>query len=227
MKCLSGNQLKIIALLAMTCDHVGVELLPHWQFLRVIGRLALPIFAYMIAEGCRYTKNRKRYLLSVATIAVLCQIVFFVAEKSMFQCILVTFSLSISMIYTIDYAKTKKTAGSWLLAVVIGAGIFFLSTILPALLKGITNFHIDYGIWGILLPVIIYYTPGTYKALAAALALVPICLALGENQWWSLAAVVLLLLYNGKRGKLDMKNLFYLYYPAHLAGIYLISCLLK
>ena len=211
----------------MTCDHVGAELFPQCQFLRVIGRLALPIFAYMIAEGCRYTKNRKRYLMSVAAVAVVCQIVYFIAEKSVYQCILVTFSLSISLIYIIDYAKTKKTAAGWSLVAAAGIMLCFLSVILPAMLKGVSNFRIDYGIWGILLPVIIYFSPGTYKVYATILALVPVCLAQGGIQWWSMAAVALLLLYNGKRGKADIKNLFYIYYPAHLAGIYLISYLLK
>ena len=67
---LSGNQLKIIALVAMTCDHVGKELLPAYEFLQIMGRLAFPIFAYMIAEGCRYTRNRKKHLLQVASLAL-------------------------------------------------------------------------------------------------------------------------------------------------------------
>ena len=48
---LSGNQLKIIALIAMTCDHVGKELVPGINVLQIVGRLAFPIFAYMIAEA--------------------------------------------------------------------------------------------------------------------------------------------------------------------------------
>lgn len=55
---LTGNQLKLLALIAMTCDHVGLQLLPQFIILRIIGRLAAPLFAYMIAEGCRYTHNR-------------------------------------------------------------------------------------------------------------------------------------------------------------------------
>lgn len=55
---LTGNQLKLLALFAMTCDHVGLQLLPQFIILRIIGRLAAPLFAYMIAEGCRYTHDR-------------------------------------------------------------------------------------------------------------------------------------------------------------------------
>ena len=48
---LTGNQLKLIAMLTMTCDHVGMQIFPQLLWLRVIGRLAMPIYAYMIAEG--------------------------------------------------------------------------------------------------------------------------------------------------------------------------------
>ena len=60
---LTGNQLKLIALFAMTCDHVGMQIFPQLLWLRMIGRLAMPIYAFMIAEGCRHTRNRKKYLL--------------------------------------------------------------------------------------------------------------------------------------------------------------------
>ena len=225
MKCLSGNQLKLLALFAMTCDHVAVQLLPQYGFLRVIGRLALPIFAYMIAEGCRYTKDRQRYLLTVAAVAVMCQAVIFVAQRSLYQCILVTFSLSIGWIYAIDHARKRQTAGAWGLAVAVSGAVGFLSVGLPALLGGITDFRIDYGLWGILLPVIIYLSPDRYKVPATALGLLPLCLERGGIQWWCLAAVVLLAMYNGKRGKAPLKHLFYLYYPAHLTVIHLIRLL--
>ena len=42
---LTGNQLKIIAMIAMTCDHVGLQLFPQVTLLRIIGRLSFPIFA--------------------------------------------------------------------------------------------------------------------------------------------------------------------------------------
>ena len=57
MKGLTNNQLKLIALVTMTLDHIGVVLFPQAQWLRIVGRLAFPIFAYMIAEGCRHTAN--------------------------------------------------------------------------------------------------------------------------------------------------------------------------
>ena len=68
-KGLTGNQLKIIAMICMTVDHVGFILFPKQEIFRIIGRLAFPIFAYMIAEGCRYTRNYGRYLGTMAAVA--------------------------------------------------------------------------------------------------------------------------------------------------------------
>ena len=60
---LSGNMLKIIAAVSMFIDHMGAVLFPGVMIFRILGRIAFPIFAFMIAEGCRYTKNRIKYFL--------------------------------------------------------------------------------------------------------------------------------------------------------------------
>ena len=211
---LTGNQLKIIAVIAMTCDHVGLQLLPQFLILRIIGRLALPIYAWMIAEGCRHTHDRKKYLLRLASLALVCQIVYFFAMGSLYQCILVTFSLSVGLIYLWD--SPSKTPFYFALAVT-----FVLCRVLPDLLPR-TDFYIDYGIWGVLLPWMIYVASA--KGLAVGLLL--LALSYGGNQWWAFAAVPLLMLYNGQRGKWRIGKLFYFYYPAHLVIIYLLSLLL-
>lgn len=223
---LTGNQLKIIALIAMTIDHIGVQILPQYTFLRVIGRLSFPIFAYMIAEGCRYTSNKKKYLLTILAAAALCQIVFYITTGSLYQCILVTFSLSVILIFALDHAQRRKSLGAWLFAIIAFLAVVFLSVCLPQFLPD-TDYAIDYGIWGIFVPVFFYC--GNSKRTKLLLGTVSLCLLairLGSIQWYSLAAVLLLLLYNGNRGKYKMKYLFYIYYPLHLAAIYGISLLL-
>ncbi len=225
IKCLSGNQLKIIALITMTLDHVGLQLLPQYPILRVIGRLAMPLFAYMIAEGCRYTRNRSRYLLSIASMATVCQLVYFFAMGSLYQCILVTFSLSICLIYVIDIAKSKGKLIYWLTAIATTVLVIFICTYLPVMLAASTDFAVDYGIWGVLLAVFIYFAPDRFKVLATALALIPLSITYGGVQWYCLISCLLLLLYSGKRGKAPMKNLFYIYYPTHLVVIYFLSLL--
>ena len=55
---LSGSVLKILACVFMFIDHLGVIIFPDVYILRAVGRLAMPIFAWMLAEGCFYTKNK-------------------------------------------------------------------------------------------------------------------------------------------------------------------------
>ncbi|MBQ3069032.1 MAG: conjugal transfer protein TraX, partial [Clostridia bacterium] len=99
---LSGNQLKLVAMLTMLTDHIGMILFPRLPVFRIIGRLAMPLFAYMIAEGCRYTRRRSRYFLSVAGLGVLCQLAFSISAGSLYQNILLTFSLSIATVFAVD-----------------------------------------------------------------------------------------------------------------------------
>ncbi|MBQ3489607.1 MAG: hypothetical protein IJA86_03350 [Clostridia bacterium] len=220
---LTGNQLKIFALIAMTCDHVGYQIIPQYQFLRWIGRLAFPIFAYMIAEGAYYTKNRLRYFLQIFGLGFLCQAVYFFAMASLYQCILITFSFSILLIYALDHAIKKNNLEAWLLFSLIFLTVVFLAEILPLLLPN-TDYAIDYGIWGILTPVFVFLGPKKIQKLLLAIIPLAILSVIGTDyQWISFGALLFLALYNGKRGKLKMKNLFYIYYPLHLVIIYGVS----
>ncbi len=222
---LTGNQLKIIAMITMTCDHVGLQLLPQVQWLRGIGRLALPIYAYMIAEGCRHTRDRKKYLLRLAGLAALCQIVYYFAMGSLYQCILVTFSLSVCVICVVDGLKKIKTPAILLVgplaSIAVAAGCCFVCMVMPLLVEG---FAIDYGIWGVMLPVVIYYGKGGWPWLAGGL--VPLAMEFGGDQWLALLAIPLLMLYNGQRGTANIRKLFYWYYPVHLVVIYGLSLII-
>ncbi len=220
----TGNQLKILAMIAMTCDHVGVMLLPKADILHIIGRLALPIYAYMIAEGCRHTRSRGRYLFRLAALAAACQAVYYVAMGSLYQCILVTFSLSVCLICAIDFAQKRRDPLSKTVALGTLALVGFVCLGLPMLLPG-TDFAVDYGILGVLLPVLVYFGPDRQRYLTAGLILLG--LDAGDAQWFALAAVPLLGMYNGQRGRGKLGGLFYLYYPVHMAVIYGIGLLIR
>ena len=223
---LNGNQLKLIALLTMTADHVGLQLLPQWGFLRILGRLAMPLYAYMIAEGCRHTRNKARYFRSIALMGLGCQLVYFFFMGSLYQCILVTFSLSIALIYLLEYSMSAPPAVKWTLPMLGVATVWFLTTWLPELLPA-TDFRIDYDFWGVMLPVLIWLGKDRKKALLLSAAGVTLlALHFGGIQWYGLLTLPLFALYDGTRGKANIKRLFYLYYPAHLAVIYLISLII-
>ena len=219
MKGLNSNQLKLLALITMTVDHIGVYLLPQYPLLRIIGRLAFPIYAYCIAEGCAHTKNRGKYLLQMAGMALLCQLVYFFAMGSLFQCILVTFTLSVLTVYAIDSGSSGKTAA-------VLCAVVLITVFLPQWLSH-TDFAVDYGLWGVLLPVAVYLAKQReQKLLCTAIFLCLLALSYGGIQWLALLAVFPLALYNGQRGAPKLKGLFYWYYPLHLAAIYGIGLLL-
>ena len=183
-KGLTGNQLKILAMMAMTCDHVGVQLFPQVLWLRIVGRLALPVYAFMIAEGCRHTRNRKKYFLRLFAMGVLCQVVYFAAMGSLYMCILITFSLSVMMIGLYDTEEQEKTTASRI-CLGLGTGlVFFLCTVLPDLLPH-TDYQIDYGLVGVLLPLLIYGAGNWGLVLGRVL----LALQNGGIQWCALAAV--------------------------------------
>ena len=222
-ECLSGTVLKLIAVVSMTIDHIGYIFFPNQIWLRILGRLAFPIFAYMIAEGCFYTRNKKRYLFLVAAIGVLCQAAEVIFQNSWELNIMFTLALSILLIFLLQWAKGRKEILRWGVFIFALAACAFLDFGLTKLCPG---FRIDYGFFGILMAVVIYIAPKKYQKLG----LMMICLILmtiirrTPLQWWALFAVIPLLFYNGKPGKYRMKYFFYLYYPVHLAilwGIYL------
>ena len=223
---LTNNQLKIIAMISMLIDHVGLVFFPNNPVFRYIGRLSFPIFAFMIAEGCRYTKNRKKHLATILSMAITYQLVYLIFLKDLYQGILVTFSLSIISIYSIEgFIRNKKLP--YRLAMI--ASLLFViiwGVVFPILFKN-EGFAVDYDVWGIVLPILIYFMPDKKrKLIALAILLISMSLLSNSIQWYSLFALPLLLLYNGKRGKANLKYLFYIFYPLHLVIIYAVAILI-
>ncbi|MBM6828881.1 hypothetical protein H9X85_04675 [Anaerotignum lactatifermentans] len=227
MAVLNGNALKILALLIMTIDHIGYILCDNYMPFRIIGRIAFPIFAYMIAEGCRYTRNRKHHLLLILGLGILFQLVLFLVEGSLAQCIFITFSFSMALIFSMDFGRSHKGLPAKLLFPLCMVTAYFFCEILPLCL-GDYDFSVDYHFFGVLLPLFIYLgNTREQKLLLAAIGLVLVNLQYGGIQWFSLAALPLLALYNGQRGKWRLKYLFYIYYPLHLSVIWGIDYILS
>ena len=181
----------------------------------------------MIAEGCRYTHDRGRYLGRLLGMAALCQIAYFAAMCSLYQCIFVTFSLSVCLIYALDNAVRRRTPVSVLSAAAAVAAVVFVTEGLPRILIH-TDFDVDYGLWGVMLPVLVYLGRGKWGKLALfAVGVGLLGLHYGGTQWWGLLSIPLLALYNGKKGTWNIGPLFYWYYPAHLVAIYGLSMLLE
>ena len=220
---LSGNMLKIIAAVTMLIDHIGYIFFPGKMLWRVIGRIAMPIFAFMISEGCCYSRNKLRYFLSVFVLGMLCQTVYVAFAGGWELCMPVNFSLSILLVCSLEQAVKER---NWLWAL-----LFVLGIALVYLLNEVVT--LDYGFWGCMLPVFCCL-PRLFgrqerwlRVLTLGIGMVILSYHSSVWQWYSLMALPLLLLYSGQRGKAKMKYFFYIFYPAHLAILQGIAWLIQ
>ena len=222
---LNRNILKIIALVCMTIDHIGFIMFPKMILFRIIGRIAFPIFSYMICEGYYYTRNKLKYSLTILTLGVIFQIVYALMVNPLYLNIFLTYSLSILLMYGIDCFKNKKGVLRYLIV----PFIIFSFIISEGIRLAFPNIQltVDYGFIGVIIPVLLYLTDNKYiKMSILFVSLLLLSFVSKGIQYTCLLALPLLLLYNGKKGKLNLKYFFYIYYPLHLVVIYLIQELL-
>lgn len=236
--CLTGTALKCIAVVAMLLDHIGAGLIEMgilrgdlmigrmlsseygmrwWQnwrsadlILRGIGRIAFPLFCFLLVEGFLHTKNVRKYILSLFLFALISEIPFDLVFSDRWvdwSGQNVFFTLGFGLLTLV--ALRRYEAQSVLEMVVIAAGCaaaFFCRT--------------DYDAVGILLIVSFYLLRerGAYRYIVNG------ALMVYESAGLFGAAVLALIpiaLYNGQRGKMRLKYIFYWFYPAHMTIIFL------
>lgn len=228
------NTLKLLAAGAMFLDHLGAEVFPEQVILRVIGRLAFPIFSYYIYVGCLRTHNRWAYWRRVCLLGVFCMAVFYLFDDRIYGNTLITFSLSIGILCGMQKAKEKAVSSP--ARFLAGAAVCILCLV-PV--RGLTQImEIDYGIWGVYVPVLAElfrlngerHTGTRFSSkirpedVGFTAGLVGLACTFGGIQFFSLAAVPLLILFrNGKQTWRLPRYFFYYFYPLHFAVVYLIG----
>ena len=217
---LTKNQLKILAIVCMTVDHIGSAFFPDAAALRIIGRLAFPIFSYCIAEGCRFTHDKVRYLGGVLGCGLLC-VIAFLPVGGFYGNALLTMSMSIVLLYAVQAWENSGKCRFLALTAVLAGAFYLLCRVFP----------VDYGFAGVLLPlyaeagrllwerVLTGIPPVIGERMGFALGLLVLAAVMGGVQPWCLLALVPIGLLGTERDKRRMKNFFYIYYPAHLAVI--------
>lgn len=210
---MTGNVLKVIAMFSMLVDYVGAIFFPDVLFLRVIGRLAFPIFAFLAAEGCYYTHDIFKYFLRLCAFGVISQVPYCLAfgfPFDIFPGFNIFFTLafavfSIGLFQRIPFASQRSAP-----AVLVG-GILLL--VLSASLL-----RLNYGSYGVFLVLAFYIFRVSRKKAFGSFAGFSVLQSISTPmQISSLLACVPLSKYNGERGKPIPKWLFYSFYPAHLA----------
>ncbi len=231
-KILSGSALKVIALISMLIDHVGAvlverailvysydyfkykQLLNADIILRSIGRIAFPIYCFLLVEGFLHTKNIKKYMIRLALFALISEIPFDLATSGKIinlNCQNIFFTLLIGLsVITLLECMGRCEALSKMIKICLG----ILLTGAGALLAQFLN--TDYGLRGVL-PIVALY-------LFRFDRLKQVCAGALAFSWEFPAPLAFLpvLFYNGKRGK-GNQYLFYIFYPLHLGFLYFIA----
>ena len=228
---ITGTQLKIIAIACMLIDHIGMILCGENPYMRSVGRIAFPIFAFCVAEGVRYTHNRKQYFFRLFAFAVISEPCFqYALGFPGLEHLNVMWTFLLALIGILVY---EKSGGGVL-------GIIFPGTaaIIAALL------HTDYDMYGVMLVFLFYKTayPGweqrrefigsrrLWWGVSAFVLMAGYALLMdiyGEGRpiaHFALLALIPIARYNGQKGK-GMKWLFYIFYPAHLMLLGILAAL--
>lgn len=235
IKCLSGNQLKMIAVISMLIDHTAVVFIENrilrgsspyqtgtaeamayfagWRqidmVMRCIGRLAFPIFCYLIVEGFLHTRDVRRYGARLLAFAFLSEIPFDLAVFDRwfypnYQNVYVT--LFLGLLALIRLKKFQLEGSLWKQALTVA-----VCCCGAVLLKS------DYGAFGVFFVVLLYLLHGQVRqqTILGAIALA-----------WEVTAPLAMIpirMYDGTRGKRNWKWFFYAFYPSHLLILYLLA----
>jgi len=209
---MNAFQIKVIAITAMIIDHMGLFFFPQFIWLRVIGRLAFPLFAWLIANGARHTHNIKRYLIRLFLFALLAQVPFMMANRLVdphFQNLNVLFTLFLGLLAIFGIQKTKY----WVERLVI----IFVCVVVAQIVQT------DYGGFGVALVIASYLFFTNFKRLVIAQSILFLIYSyvFSSIEIFGLVSLIFISLYNNRSG-LQAKYLFYVFYPMQYVLYYII-----
>lgn len=219
---LDGTALKLIALLSMVLDHVGDNFFPDQIWMRALGRMAMPLFAFCVAEGYCHTRDRRRYLLRLGLFALISEIPFDLVTAGRVlefghQNIMASFFWAVLALLVREALLARLPGkGGKLLSFALLA-VFWVAS----LFLGLDCTMVSVGL--VILFVLLHDRP---LPLRCALGMGFYLLLRNKGLYlFGLAGFLPLLFYNGERGR-GLKWLFYGFYPGHLLLIWLIRSLL-
>ncbi|MBE5883932.1 MAG: conjugal transfer protein TraX [Lachnospiraceae bacterium] len=224
--------LHIMAMLFMLCDHLWATIIPGNDWLTCVGRIAFPIFAFMIVEGYFHTRSVKKYLGRLLLLAFLSEIPFNLMMGSrifypIHQNVLWTFLIAVLLIHWNEKAKQK---GRLLLRLLVACG-----SVIAAFILGLITM-VDYYHAGIFTVLVFYFFRGRkwwhLCGQFVLLAYINIEILSGYSyeiqfldntyyfvrQSFALLALIPIWLYRGKQGPYNkiVKTTYYAFYPVHM-----------
>lgn len=227
---MSSFVIKLIAIIAMVCDHCSDTFIGYISFLNIIGRIAFPLFCFQLVIGYKHSKNLSKYLTRLIIFGIVSQIPYslflynFIGEFDTLN-IFFTLSLGLVSIYALDKLPNK------FVAIIIDIAIIIFAHFIK----------VDYGWFGVclVLCIFIFYKDKSidesnsflniyrnnilFAITFFALCFIKFCVQFSFVQSYIVWAeilgtffpIIFMLLYNGKKGH-SLKYFFYAFYPIHL-----------
>ena len=238
----SGSTLKLIAIITMLIDHIGAAVIARlliagqgsemlykiYYAMRAVGRVAFPIFCFLLVEGFFYTGSRKKYALRLFGFALLSEIPFDLAFSGKilefgYQNVFFTLFIGLVMMIFLQKIdeKTHQDGTNWRGAnwkVSIGKLLVIVAACTVA-----TLLKTDYSAMGIL-TIVLMYNLRNNKMYCIGIGCAVLTL-LSLNEITCFLAMIPVHFYNGKRG-LNLKYPFYAFYPVHLLVLFAIAAVL-
>lgn len=200
-------QIKLLAAFLMVVDHVGVVFFPKILALRIIGRLSFPLFAWLIGQGEKYTRNFNIYLLRLIIFGLASQPIYYLLFQSLRPNILATLALGL-LALRLDKLTDLR--------------LFF--TLICATLAQLID--AEYGAYGIL--VIFLLSKFNFNSIVWWITWIGInllSLQFSSYQFYALLTPLIIALYNGEQGQ--KAKWFYFFYPLHIAALFLIKIFIQ
>lgn len=226
---ITATTLKWIAIITMMIDHAGAVLFndysnhPEYIILRIIGRIAFPIFAYLIVQGYLHTKNIKKYALRLFAFALISEVPFDLAFKNTifdfdYQNVFFTLFIGLIALWAFDTFRKKNAFLAMISVYALGMLAYMLKT--------------DYDIFGVILIFLIYSAGKSKKVvyfwIAAVNLIMAVIFMIGGGSYlqiFALLSIPFIAMYNGEKGSNSkiMQYVFYIIYPGHILLLYFLK----
>lgn len=204
--------LQYMAMFTMLVDHVGVIFFPEVESLRIIGRIAFPLYCWFVVQGYRNTSSLRKYVRRLLLIAFLAQIPYTLALQAWELNVIFTLTLALICLYVLDL-KIEELFKFWFVVLVS-----LLSIAIP----------MDYGLYGILLVIIYRYYDGWRMAGYHLFLNSFFFLVYGFGYWIQFFSLLGTLMIIYRRMFISLPSNKWIYrsfYPAHLVLLYIIYLL--
>lgn len=235
---ISASTLHIIAMFCMLCDHLWATIVPGNQWLTCLGRLAFPMFAFMVVEGYFHTSNLKCYMLRLLLFAVISEVPFNLMYNSSFvypfhHNVIWTLLLGIGLVHLNELTAKKQQR---FLCIFVGC-----VTILVGFLLGTIAMVDYYGAGVVTILVFYFFRKRTWWCLLGQIVVLYYLnveilsgfyfeILIGNKafhvvqQGLALLAIIPIWLYQGRKGFKSkwFQYICYAFYPIHMLVLYLL-----